>query len=101
MHWQHALPKKVKTKSNALPIGLTLSEALILAEVFTHRLQNTIPAVRSEVHIGYVKGRHSFLKICSLLDIIHTATKDTGECDVFIDAEEICDRVEWVYLWAP
>ncbi len=49
---------------------------------------------------GFIKNRYSYFNICRVFDILYTASNETPECILALDAEKAFDRVEWKYLFA-
>lgn len=80
------------------PISLLNTDAKILAKVFAHRLENTLPTIISKDQTGFIKGRQSYFNIRRLFNIVYSASEKVPECVVSLDAEKAFDRVEWVYL---
>lgn len=71
-------------------MSLINAEVKVLAKVIALRLKRVLPRVISEEQNGFIKGRHLFFNILSLLNIIVIA----------MDAEKAFDRVEWRYPFA-
>lgn len=75
------------------------TDVKIFAKILARRLENILPTIISKDQMGFVKGRHSYLNIRGLLNIMHSSTEEVLECIVFLDAEKAFDRVEFDYLF--
>lgn len=60
---------------------------------------NILPTIISEDQTGFIKNRHSYFNIWRVFDILYTASTETPECILSLDAEMAFD-VEWKYLFA-
>lgn len=59
------------------------------------RIEPVMLSVISPDQTGFIKGRHSFTDVCSLLSVIHSDTLgDSTEVAVSLDAEKAFDRVK-------
>ena len=64
------------------------------------RLEAVLPDIASKEQTGFIKGRHSFFNIRTLINIIYsTPTSKRPEVVISLDAEKAFDRVEWLYLF--
>lgn len=73
----------------------------MLSKVLASRVEHIIPDVISQDQTGFIKGRHSFINIRKLLNVVHSsASESSPEVIISLDAEKAFDRVEWNYLFA-
>ncbi|CAI5656797.1 unnamed protein product [Oreochromis niloticus] len=83
------------------PISLLNVDFKILSKLLATRLERVLPSIISDEQTGFIKGRHSFFNIRSLLNIIYSKNHSTvPEVVISLDAEKAFDRVEWGYLFA-
>ncbi len=86
--------------SSYRPISLLNVDVKILAKILASQLNTLISHIISSDQTGFVRGRHSFINICRLLNVVHSpASRDTPEAVVSLDAEKAFDRVKWKYLF--
>lgn len=83
------------------PISLLNGDVKIIAKLLAIRLDTVIMDIISSDQTGFIRGRHSFSNIRRLLGVVHSsASLETPEVVVSLDAEKAFDRVEWPYLFA-
>lgn len=83
------------------PISLLNTDVKILSKVLAARINTVISDIISVDQTGFVRGRHSFVNIRKLLNVVHSpASGGTPEVVVSLDAEKAFDRVEWRYLFS-
>ncbi len=87
--------------SSYRPISLLNVDVKILSKVLASRIEYIIPDIISQDQTGFIKGRHSFINIRKLLNVVHSpASESIPEVIVSLDAEKAFDRVEWNNLFA-
>lgn len=87
--------------SSYRPISLLNVDVKILSKVLASRIEHIIPDIISQDQTGFIKGRHSFINIRKLLNVVHSsASEESPEVIISLDAEKAFDRVEWKYLFA-
>uniref|UniRef100_A0A9J8AZK4 Reverse transcriptase domain-containing protein n=1 Tax=Cyprinus carpio carpio TaxID=630221 RepID=A0A9J8AZK4_CYPCA len=87
--------------SSYRPISLLNVDVKILSKVLASRMECIIPDIISQDQTGFIKGRHSFINIRKLLNVVHSpASEGNPEVIISLDAEKAFDRVEWNYLFA-
>ncbi len=83
------------------PISLLNVDFKILSKVLASRIEYIIPDIISQDQTGFIKGRHSFINIRTLLNVVHSpASESNPEVVISLDAEKAFDRIEWNYLFA-
>ncbi len=83
------------------PISLLNVDFNILSKVLASRIEYIIPDIISQDQTGFIKGRHSFINIRTLLNVVHSpASESNPEVVISLDAEKAFDRIEWNYLFA-
>ena len=85
--------------SSYRPISLLNVDVKILSKILASRINTIISDIISNDQTGFVRGRHSFINIRRLLNVVHSPASGGGpEVVVSLDAEKAFDRVEWEYL---
>ena len=75
----------------------------ILSKIVASRINTVVSDIISNDQTGFVRGRHSFINIRRLLNVVHSpASVVRPEVVVSLDAEKAFDRVQyWVNLGLP
>ena len=82
------------------PLSLLNVDVKVLARVLATRIEAVLLDIVSKEQTGFIKGRHSFFNIRTLMNIIYsTPTPKRPEVVISLDAEKAFDRVEWLYLF--
>ncbi|KAF0036602.1 hypothetical protein F2P81_011914 [Scophthalmus maximus] len=82
------------------PLSLLNVDVKVLAKALATRLEAVLPDIVSKEQTGFMKGRHSFFDIRTLMNIIYsTPTSRLPEVVISLDTEKAFDRVEWLYLF--
>lgn len=82
------------------PISLLNVDVKILSKVLAARINTVITDIVSTDQTGFVKGRHSFINIRRLLNVVHSPSSGGApEAVVSLDAEKAFDRLEFSYLF--
>lgn len=87
--------------SSYRPISLINVDVKMLSEILASRIEHIIPDIISQDQMGFIKGRHSFINIRKLLNVVYSsASESSPEVIISLDAEKAFDRVKWNYLFS-
>ena len=87
--------------SSYRPISLFNADVKIISKVLATRINSVISDIISADQTGFMRGRHSFVNIRRLLNVVHSPASGVApEVVVSLDAEKAFDRVEWGYLFS-
>lgn len=81
---------------NWRPIILLNVSYKILAKMLSIRLENILPRLICNTHMGFIKGKCILENIITSWEAIEWANNSGQEVAMFLlDFEKACDRVEW------
>ncbi len=84
--------------SSYRPISVLNVDVKILSKVLASKIEYIIPDIISQDQTGFIKGRHSFINIRKLLNVVHSpASESNPEVIISLDTEKAFDRVNYLF----